>query len=113
MDDLMKALGYFPFVQRLEPREEKGVFVLTFNEDHMGRITEVIDKIRKNTKLKFKYIATPGMEEAVEMEATPNETKTEGKQHSQTATKHLPTFVSMRSIHVARIREDGGKELLL
>ena len=47
------------------------------------------------------------------MEATPNETQTVGKQHSQTASKHLPTFASMRSIHVARIREDGGKELLV
>ena len=113
MDDLMKALDYFPFFQRVEPREEKGVFALTFNEDHMGRIKQVIDKIRKNSKLKFKYIAPPGMEEAVEMEATPNETQTEGKQHSQTATKHLPTFASMRTIHVARIREDDGKELLV
>ena len=36
MDDLMKALDYFPFFQRVEPREEKGVFALTFNEDHMA-----------------------------------------------------------------------------
>ena len=41
MDDLMKALDYFPFFQLVEPRKEKGVFAMTFYEDHMGRIKEV------------------------------------------------------------------------
>ena len=102
MDELMKALGYFPFFQRVEPRSEKGMFAMTFHEEHMGRI-KVIDKIRKNTKLKFKYVPPPGVEDVIEMEATPNETQMEGKQHTQTATKHLPTFARMRTIHVARI----------
>ena len=113
MDDLMKALEYFPFFQRVDTRSEKGMFALTFHEEHTGRIKEVIDKIRKNTKLKFKYVPPPGVEDIIEMEATPNETQMVGKQHTQTATKHLPTFARMRTIHVAKIREDDGQELLV
>ena len=112
MDELMKALEYFPFFQRVDTRSEKGIFALTFHEEHMGKIKEVIDKIRKNTKL-IKYVPPPGVEDVIEMEATPNEAQMEGKQHTQTATKHLPTFACMRTIHVARIREDDGQELLV
>ena len=32
---------------------------------------------------------------------------------TQTATKHLPTFACMQTIHVARIREDEGQDLFL
>ena len=69
MDDLMKALEHFPFFQR----SEKGMFALTFHKEHTGRIKEVIYKIRKNTKLKFKYVPPPGVEDVIEMEVTPNE----------------------------------------
>ena len=47
MDDLMKALEYFPFFQQVDTRSEKGMFALTFHEQHMGRIKEVIDKSGK------------------------------------------------------------------
>ena len=107
MDDMMKALQYFPFFQRVDTRSEKGMFALTFHEEHMGRMKEVINKIRKNTKLKFKYIPPPGVEDVIETEVTQNEV------HTQTATKHLPTFACMRTIHVARMRVDEEQDLLV
>ena len=113
MDDMMKALEYFPFFQRVDTRSEKGMFALTFHEEHMGRMKEVINKIRKNTKLKSKYVPPPGVEDVIEMEVTQNEAQMESKQHTQTATKHLPTFARMRTIHVARIRVDDKQELLV
>ena len=53
MDDMMKALDYISFFQWVETRKEAG---MTFQEKHMGRIKEVVDKIGKITSLKFKYI---------------------------------------------------------
>ena len=53
------------------------------------------------------------MEDVIEMEMTQNEAQMESKQHTQTATKHLPTFARMRTIHVARIRVDDEQELLV
>ena len=64
-------------------------------DEHMGRMKEVINKIRKNTKLKFKYVPPPGVEDIIEMEVTQNEAQMESKQHTQTATKHLPTCARM------------------
>ena len=113
MDELMKALECFPFFQRVDTRSEKGMFALTIHEEHMERIKEVIDKIRKSTKLKFKYIPPPGVEDVIEMDVVQNEAQMKGKKHTQTATIHLPTFACMRTIHVARIREDDGQELLV
>ena len=113
MDDMMKALEYFPFFQWVDTRSEKGMFALTFHEEHMGRMKEVINKVRKSTKLKFKYVPPPGVEDVIEMEVTQNEAQMESKQYTQTATKHLPTFARMRTIHVARIRVDDEQELLV
>ena len=80
----------------------------------MGRLKEVVDKIGKITSLKFKYVALLGMEDVEEVEATPNEINKEvNKDRTQTATKQLPTFACMRTIHVARIRKDNGQELVV
>ena len=50
------------------------------------------------------------------MDETPNETQMEGKQHTETATKHLTTFAQphlLRTIPVVRIQKDDGQELLV
>ena len=54
------------------------------------------------------------MEDVEEVEATPNEIHKEvNKDRTQTATKELPTFACMRTIHAARIRKDDGQELVV
>ena len=105
------SLCYF---QRVKPRKEAGMWAITFEEKHTGRIKEVVRKIKKNTSLKFKYVALPGMEDA-EVEATLNESHTEEKTGNTqtTTTKQEPAFARFRTIHVARIEEEDGLELLL
>ena len=106
----MKALDYVPYFQRVEPWKEAGMWALTFEEKH--RIKEVVRKKRKNTSLKFKYVAPPGMEDA-EVEATLNESEEKKENTQTTTTKQGPAFARFRTIHVARIEEEDGPELLL
>ena len=91
MDIMIEALENVPYFQRVEPRKE-GMWAMTFEEKHIGRIKEVVMKIRKNTSLKFKYVAPPGMEDA-EVEATFNESE-EKNENTQTTQpnrgQHLP-----------------------
>ena len=85
---------------------------MTFKENHIGRIKEVIRKIRKNTSLEFKYVAPPGMEDA-EVEATLNESQEKNENTQTTTTKQGPAFAKFRTIHVARLEDDDGMDLLL
>ena len=110
MDIMMEALDYVPYFQRVEPRKE-GMWAMT-EEKHIGRIKEVVRKIRKNTSLKFKYVAPPGMEDA-EVEAILNESEEKNENTQTTTTKQGPAFARFRTIHVARIEEDDGTDLLL
>ena len=101
MDIMMKALDYVPYFQRVEPWKE-GMWAMTFEEKHIERIKEVVRNIRKNTSLKFKYVAPPGMEDA-EVEATLNESEEKNENTQTTTTKQGPAFARFRTIHVARI----------
>ena len=112
MDIMMEALDYVPYFEQVAPRKE-GMWSMTFDENHIGRIKEVVRKIRKNTSLEFKYVAPPGMEDA-EVEATLNESQEKNENTETTTTKQGPAFAKFRTIHVARIEDDDdGMDLLL
>ena len=111
MDIMMEALDYVPYFERVEPRKE-GMWAMTFEEKHIGRIKEVVRKIRKNTSLKFKYVAPPGMEDA-EIEAALNESEEKNENTQTTTAKQGPAFARFRTIHIARIEDDDGTDLLL
>ena len=111
MDIMMEALDYVPYFERAAPRKE-GMWSMTFEENHIGRIKEVVRNIRKNTSLEFKYVAPPGMEDA-EVEATLNESQEKNENTETTTTKQGPAFAKFRTIHVARIEDDDGMDLLL
>ena len=81
-------------------------------ENHTGRIKEVVRKIRKNTSLEFKYVAPPGIEDA-EVEATLNESQEKNENTQTTTSKQGPAFAKFRTIHLARIEDDDGTDLLL
>ena len=111
MDIMMEALDYIPYFERAAPWKE-GMWSMTFEENHIGRIKEVVRKIRKNTYLEFKYVAPPGMEDA-EVEATLNESEEKNENTQTTTIKQGPAFAKFRTIHVARIEDDDGTDLLL
>ena len=111
MDIMMEALDYVPYFERVAPRKE-GMWSMTFEENHIGRIKEVVRKIRKNTSLEFKYVAPPGMEDA-EVEATLNESQEKNENTQTTTSKQGPAFAKFRTIHLARIEDDDGTDLLL
>ena len=107
MDDLMKALDHFPILPTGGTQGKKGVFAMTFYEDHMGRIKEVVWKIRKNTSLQFKYVTPPGMEDA-EVEVTLNESEEENENTQTTITKQGPAFCHI--LNHTRGKDRGGKK---
>ena len=111
MDIMTEALDYVPNFERVAPRKE-GIWSMTFDENHIGRIKEVVRKIRKNTSLEFKYVAPPGMEDA-EVEATLNESEEKNEHTETTTTKQGPAFAKFRTIHVARIEDDDRMDLLM
>ena len=63
----MRDLGYKPIIQWVEPREEAETFDLIFNEEHIARYKEAIDKKKKKKKkkidLKFRQVPPPGVED--------------------------------------------------
>ena len=57
-DIMMEALHYVPYFEQVAPQKE-GIWAMTFDENHIGRIKEVVRKIRKKHQPGIQICCSP------------------------------------------------------